>query len=360
MAEAVVSRGLAPVDEGAPRRARAGRGGGQPRGRPAGDGRQAGGRLLHQRSRPRPASRASSRTRSSSRASRSRTSSRARRTRRCSAAPISTPDLDLYDPSVHDVDAARALAHAKAAEAAARALDARITNSEGATFTRASGAKALVTSGGFRGATQRHLRVALGAPGGRRRGRQEAQRLLLDRAAAPREPPARRGGRRGGCAAHAGASSARARSRRRRCPVVFDPDVGALHPRAARGLHQRRRDLAPLELPGRPRGRPRGQRAGDRRRRPAASRARRARAPSTARACSRGATSSSRSGVLKTYLLDSYSARKLGKESTASASRGGERRRQRVDHELRAAAGRRWTPRKLVALDASAASTSPR
>ena len=39
-------------------------------------------------------------------------------------------------------------------------------------------------------------------------------------------------------------------------------------------------------------------------------------------------------GVLRTYLCDSYSARKLGRASTASASRGGERRRRPLDVEL--------------------------
>src|SRR5690349_18329255 len=44
-------------------------------------------------------------------------------------------ELDLYDPSLHRVDAGQALAHAKNAEAAALAFDPRITNSEGATFS---------------------------------------------------------------------------------------------------------------------------------------------------------------------------------------------------------------------------------
>jgi PmbA protein len=43
---------------------------------------------------------------------------------------------------------------AKRAEAAALGFDPRVTNTDGATFTRMSGASALVTSGGFRGATR--------------------------------------------------------------------------------------------------------------------------------------------------------------------------------------------------------------
>jgi PmbA protein len=60
------------------------------------------------------------------------------------------PELDLYDPAVADVDAAWALREAKTGEAAARG-DARVTNSEGATWSRILGATAFATSGGFIG-----------------------------------------------------------------------------------------------------------------------------------------------------------------------------------------------------------------
>ncbi len=60
-------------------------------------------------------------------------------------------ELDLFDASVEDIDAARALDLAKRAERAALAQDPRLTNSEGATVTRHAGASALVTSAGFRG-----------------------------------------------------------------------------------------------------------------------------------------------------------------------------------------------------------------
>jgi PmbA protein len=61
------------------------------------------------------------------------------------------PELDLYDPSVADVDAAWALKEAINAEAAARRHDKRVTNSEGATWSRVLGATAFATSGGFVG-----------------------------------------------------------------------------------------------------------------------------------------------------------------------------------------------------------------
>ena len=61
------------------------------------------------------------------------------------------PELDLYDPKVAEVDAAWALRQAIAGEAAARKHDARVTNSEGATWSRVLGATAFATSGGFVG-----------------------------------------------------------------------------------------------------------------------------------------------------------------------------------------------------------------
>jgi PmbA protein len=63
----------------------------------------------------------------------------------------SVPDLDLYDPAVAEVDAAWALRQAIAGEAAARGFDKRVTNSEGATWSRVIGATAFATSGGFVG-----------------------------------------------------------------------------------------------------------------------------------------------------------------------------------------------------------------
>jgi PmbA protein len=61
------------------------------------------------------------------------------------------PDLDLYDPRVAEVDAAWALRQAIAGESAARNHDPRVTNSEGAIWSRVLGATAFATSGGFVG-----------------------------------------------------------------------------------------------------------------------------------------------------------------------------------------------------------------
>jgi PmbA protein len=64
----------------------------------------------------------------------------------------SVPELDLYDGNVAEVDAAWALKQAIAGEAAARAYDKRVTNTDGATWSRVLGATAFATSGGFAGA----------------------------------------------------------------------------------------------------------------------------------------------------------------------------------------------------------------
>lgn len=61
------------------------------------------------------------------------------------------PDLDLFDPRTDRIGAARAIALATAGERAALRHDRRITASEGASFGRSSGASVLATTGGFLG-----------------------------------------------------------------------------------------------------------------------------------------------------------------------------------------------------------------
>jgi PmbA protein len=60
-------------------------------------------------------------------------------------------DLDTYDDAVGRISADEALERSLNGERAAFEFDSRITNSEGASFTRARGISALVTSGGFAG-----------------------------------------------------------------------------------------------------------------------------------------------------------------------------------------------------------------
>src|SRR5262249_53194618 len=59
------------------------------------------------------------------------------------------PDLDLWDESALGVDAATALRWAVAGEDAARKADPRVTNSDGATFSRTAGASASANTAGF-------------------------------------------------------------------------------------------------------------------------------------------------------------------------------------------------------------------
>ncbi len=61
------------------------------------------------------------------------------------------PDLGLFDPACGSVRAADAVGRARRVEQAARDYDPRITNSEGANFGRTAGGFAMATSGGFRG-----------------------------------------------------------------------------------------------------------------------------------------------------------------------------------------------------------------
>jgi PmbA protein len=63
----------------------------------------------------------------------------------------SIPSLDLWDESVLSVDVAQAIWWTKAGEAAAFRYDPRVTNSEGASFSRGIGAVAFATSAGFSG-----------------------------------------------------------------------------------------------------------------------------------------------------------------------------------------------------------------
>jgi PmbA protein len=58
-------------------------------------------------------------------------------------------DLDLWDPATAKITTAKARSLALAAERAAFRRDRRITSSEGATFSRSSGHSVLATSGGF-------------------------------------------------------------------------------------------------------------------------------------------------------------------------------------------------------------------
>lgn len=67
------------------------------------------------------------------------------------SSPSEWKDLDTFDEGVSKIFADEAIERALQGERAAFAFDARISNSEGASFTRARGVSALVTSSGFMG-----------------------------------------------------------------------------------------------------------------------------------------------------------------------------------------------------------------
>jgi PmbA protein len=231
------------------------------------------------------------------------------------------PDLELFDPRVGNIDADEALARATAAEQAALAHDPRITLSEGASFSRSDSVGAMVLSGGFEGTLRSSYCSLTVSPvtedeGGKKRrgyywtgarfaaeledgeavGREAARRTLAKLGA--RKIPT--------CEA----------------PIVFDPDVarslvgtfagcimgGAIWRKSSYLLDREGTIVAsPLvtivDDPLRPR------------------------APGSRPYDGEGLASRKNlvveGGVLKTYLLDAYSARKLGRSSTASAGRSG-------------------------------------
>jgi PmbA protein len=235
--------------------------------------------------------------------------------------PSKAPDLELYDPAGGAVDAARAIASAKEAEAAAFAFDPRITNSEGATFGRTAGGAAIVLSSGFRAAYKGSYQslnvvpVAADEGGKNRRGYHWTARRYLSEL----DPPA-----------DVGREAARRTLRKLgartvptcEVPVVFDPDAA----RSILGM------LAGCVL-GSSIWRKSSYLIGREGTRVAADAVTVVddpllpRAPGSRPFDGEGLASRRNvvvdKGVLRTYLCDSYAARKLGRESTGSAARGG-------------------------------------
>jgi PmbA protein len=139
--------------------------------------------------------------------------------------PDELPDMDLFDESVDSIDAKRGLAMALTAECAALDLDKRLNNSEGSTVSRQSGASAIVTSGGFRAARRGTYASIVVTPvaddedGKKRVGYYWSSRRHLNELMAP-EAVGEEAGRR---------TLAKLGSRKietQEVPVVFDPDAG--------------------------------------------------------------------------------------------------------------------------------------
>ncbi len=230
-------------------------------------------------------------------------------------------DLDLFDPEIAAIDADQAIAKAKAAERAALDHDARITLSEGASFARVTGASALVISNGFVG-TQKGSYVSLSvAPVAmdegdkRRRGHYwDARRHLDDLSpeATIGQEAARRTLRQLGARKIESCTA----------PVIFDQDTarsiigtfagcvlgGALWRKSSYLLSRIDTPVASelvtlIDDPHLPRAPGSKVYDGDG-------------LPTKKNTVVQG-------GVLKSYLLDTYSARKLGLDCTHSGSRGG-------------------------------------
>ena len=231
------------------------------------------------------------------------------------------PALDLYDPSGGEITAEQAIVLARRGETAAREADPRITNSEGATFGRTAGAFGIVLSSGFSGGYATSYSsltvqpVADDEGGKKRRGfHWTAKRHLAD-LLSPEE---------------VGKEAARRTLRKLgarkvptcEAPVVFDPDAArsvlGLFASAVMGSAIWRKssyllgregsrvasDLVtvvddPLIVRG----------PGSR--------------PFDGEGLPARTNLVVENGVLRTYLCDSYSARKLSRASTGNASRGG-------------------------------------
>jgi PmbA protein len=235
--------------------------------------------------------------------------------------PSKAPDLELYDPAGGALDAAQAIAIAKRGEDAARAFDPRITNSDGASFGRTAGGVAVVLSSGFRAAYRGSYQSLSVVPvvddegGKKRRGSYwTAKRHLAE--LEPAEEVGREAARR--TLRKLGARTVQTCE----VPVVFDPDaarsilgliagcvMGSSIWRKSSYLVGREGTRVASDLvtivddPLLPR------------------------APGSRPFDGEGLASRKNvvveKGMLRTYLCDSYSARKLSRQSTASASRGG-------------------------------------
>ncbi|HEY3593644.1 MAG TPA: metallopeptidase TldD-related protein [Polyangiaceae bacterium] len=230
------------------------------------------------------------------------------------------PELDLFDPSMNTLDAGRAIELARQAEDAARKFDPRIVNSEGATVSRTAGAMAMVLSGGFRGgyratyASISTVPLAEDEGGKKRRGYYyTAKRFLSELEDAS------------GIGVEAAKRTLRKLGSRKvptcEAPVVFDPEaarsiLGTFAGCAMGGSIWRKSSYlvgregtavaSPLitlvDDPARPRA------PGSR--------------PFDGEGLAVRTNVVVERGVLKTYLCDSYSARKLSRRSTGSATRG--------------------------------------
>lgn len=228
------------------------------------------------------------------------------------------PDLDLYDPAIEHLEPQQALGWAREAEAAALGASPEVTNSEGAEFGADTGQAAYASSLGFAGAySSSHTSLVMVPVASRDGAMQRDSWYTAHRKLAGLEAPAA-----------VGREAARRTLRRLggrkpptcECPVVFDPETATTLLRHLAGaiagpsLYRRlsflldRLDetiaspvVTVIDDPLRPAG------------------------PASRPFDGEGVTQRRRTiverGVLRSYLLDSYSARRLGMQSTGHAAR---------------------------------------
>ncbi len=233
---------------------------------------------------------------------------------------VRTPDLDLYDPATTAIDAAEALRRAKLAERAALDYDKRVTNSDGATWSRTTGVVVFANSAGFAGGYRGSYSalyvepVCDDADGKKRNGYWWTADRFVNKLQDPEQV--------GTIAAERTIAQLGARKVETcECPIVFDPEAGRAIPgmlfsvangssfyRKSSYLLDREGTLVASKLvqieddpliPGAPGSRPFD---GD-------------------GLATRKNVLVDR-GVLATVLCDVYSGRKLGRPSTGSAGRG--------------------------------------
>lgn len=230
------------------------------------------------------------------------------------------PALELHDESCRHFSAEQALDLARRAEDAARAFDPRITNSEGSTCSADHGARALVTSGGFAGAYATsgfslHVSpVANDADGKKQNGDEWQWRRFLEDLPAPESI--------GRDAARRTVEKLGARPiATTQVPVIFDADAArallSLFFSVVSGSAIYKRTSYLLDREGSVVASPLVQIVDD----PLLSRAPGSR-PFDGEGLASRRNEVVRGGRLETFLLDSYSARKLGRTSTGSAARG--------------------------------------
>jgi PmbA protein len=232
----------------------------------------------------------------------------------------SLPDLDLFDESALATTAKSALELCKRAEAAARGFSPKVTNSEGATYSRVVGATAFANTAGFAGGYQGTYQSLVVEPicddadGKKRNGFWwTAHRFvsqLQDAEEVGREAARRTVAKLGSEKIETG-----------ELPVVFDPESGrallrllfsvisggAIYRKSSYLLDREGSEVAsPLvtvvDDPLIPRG------AGSR--------------PYDGDGLAARKNVVVENGVLRTYLFDTYSARKLGRQSNGCAGRG--------------------------------------